>query len=495
MDIKNKERESAMNKKFIIVISVLLSLCLLTGCGNIQIMAVKEKKEIVEVTDKNLEQESYYIKNGTRFAKVYMPSGNVKGTTNKVSTGRVLYFTDDEQMVPVHYRGELIAYSSKTADFNNVTLERFRDMQYSIGLYGGYIGDDGYYHIKISDKNIVPGSYAESIFNRVISSEVRIVSIGGDPIGELVDPGSGIIMGLSKDKYYTVEFYAGTYYYKENFLADTHFLRAFEVYNFGISYISDTTHGYMCFNTPDNLKSGWYAINGAGLFLYYDFTKEDAVALSEEDLNEGYYSSNEEMVATYSKQYKVHVPKTTKDMKIAVTYGDTGLSEGDFSASVFAPDGTEYEMILDTACREISLSLAYAVAGDWNIYIYPQTLPIENVSISNIPYGAEIEETVCEEVEFVLEEDAQYQRFYADVSGEGKVYGSVIGPDGITYSLSLQSVKDKSGNSRRYLIYDLPYAYAGQYKVKIYHYLSDSVISNIQMSSYNDSSTEIIIIE
>lgn len=481
-----------MNKRFIIVVSVILSLCLLAGCGNIQIMAVKERKEIVEVTDKNLEQEIYYIKNGTRFVKVYMPSGNVNGTTNRVSSGRVLYFTDDEQMVPVHYKGELIAYSSKTADFNSVTLERFKDMQYSIGIYGGYIGDDGYYHIKVSDKNIVPGSYAESIFNRVISSEVRIVSIGGESIMELVDPGSGIITGLAKDKYYTVEFFAGTYYYKENFLADTHFLRAFEVYNFGISYINDTTHGYMCFNTPDNLKSGWYVINGAGLFLYYDHTKEDAVALSGEELNEGYYSSTEEMVANYSRQYKVYVPKTTKDMKITVSYGNTGLSEGDFAATVFAPDGTGYEMTLDTASREMNLSLAYATAGDWNIYVYPQTLPIEGVSISN---ESVIEETVCEEAAFILEEDAQYQRFYADVSGDGKVYGSVIGPDGITYSLSLQSVKDKSGNNKRYLIYDLPYAYAGQYKVKIYHYLSDSVISNIQMSSYNDSSTEIIIIE
>lgn len=149
-------------------------------------------------------------------------------------------------------------------------------------------------------------------------------------------------------------------------------------------------------------------------------------------------------------------------------------------------------MTLDTASREMNLSLAYATAGDWNIYIYPQTLPIEGISISN---ESVIEETVCEEAAFILEEDTQYQRFYADVSGDGKVYGSVIGPDGITYSLSLQSVKDKSGNNKRYLIYDLPYAYAGQYKVKIYHYLSDSVISNIQMSSYNDSGTEIIIIE
>ncbi len=476
--------------KRIFIIGTLLALCLLTGCGNIQIMAVSEKKEIKEVKDTDLEQDTYYIKNGTRFVKVYMPEGNANGIASKVSTGRVLYFTDDEQMVPVHYKSELIAYSSKKADFSSVTLERFRDMEYSIGIYGGYIGDDGYYHINISSNNIVPGSQADSLFSQVISSEVRIVSIGGEPIAGLIDSGSGIITNLEKDKYYTMEFYAGTYYYKENFKADIHFLRAYEVYSYGSSYISDTTHGYMCFNTPDNLKSGWYVVNGSGLFLYHDYVRGNAVAA--EDLNEGFYSSNEEMVATYSKQYKVHVPKTTKDMKITVAYGETGLNAGDFSATVFAPDGTSYEMDVNLESREMTLSLAYAAAGDWNIYIYPQTLAIEQVSISN---ESVVEETVCEEVEFNLEEDTPYQRFYADVVGDGKVYGSVIGPDGITYSLSLQSVKDKSGNNRRYLVYDLPYAYAGQYKVKIYHYLSDSIISNIQMTSYNDSSTEIIIIE
>lgn len=480
-----------MMKRFTYAAIIAMSLYVLSGCGNIQIMAVAEKNEIVEVNDRNLEQEIYYVKNGTRFAEVYMPSGNVKGTVRKVNPERILYFADNEQMVPIHYKGELIAYSSASADFNSVTLERFKDMGYSIGLYGGNIGEDGYYHINVSDKNMVPGSYADSIFGQVISNEIRIVSIGGDPIAEHVDLGSGIIMGLEQDKYYTVEFYAGTYYYKQNLQADVHFLRAFEVYSYGPSYISDTTHGYRCFNTPDNLNSGWYVINGEGLFLYYGYEKGEMQGLSAKELNKSYYSSDEEMVSTYSRQYKVHVPKATKGMKITVSYGETAMEGSDLSASVFAPDGTEYNMAVDADSRKMVLSLAYAVAGDWNIYIYPQTLAVEDVSISN---ESVVEETVCEEVEFTLPEDTPYQRFYADVSGDGKVYGSVVAPEGITYSLELKSVKDQNGNSRRYLIYDLPYAYAGQYKIKIYHYLSDSNISNIEMISYDSDTTEIIII-
>lgn len=480
-----------MKKLYTAIIMVVMLIFFLTGCGNIKILALPEKMEIVELEDKDLRQEVYYVKNGTRFASVYMPQGNnVKGTTSRVDTSRVIYFNGDENMVPIHYKGELIAYSSTSADFSNATLERFMDMGYSIGLFGGQIGEDGYYHIDLSEKNVVPGSQAGKLFDQVISSEIRIISIGGDPISKHIDSGSGIITGLEKDKYYTVEFYAGTYYYQETFKADIHYLRAFEIYNYGSTYISDTTHGYRCFNTPD-LKSGWYTINGAGLFLYHNFergkTAEETV-----NLNEGYYASTEEMIATYSKQYKIYVPNATRDMKITVLYEKNSLSGNDFSASVFAPDGTSYDMTVNGINNQMTLSLAYAEAGDWNLYIYPQTLGIQEVYISNESVA---EETVCEEAEFNLTEDTRYQRFYADVSGNGKVYGSIIGPEGITYSLELKSEKSSTGEDKRYLIYDLPYAYAGQYKVKIYHYLSDSEITNIQMFSYESDNTEIIIID
>ena len=469
---------------FALIASMMFALC---GCGNVEIFITPEPNYAVEISDSELEQNLYYVKNGTRFAKVYLPQGNVTSKTQTVKSSRVLYFMGDEQKVPVHYKGELVAYSSAKANLTEVTLERFKDMGFSIGIYGGSVESDGYYHM--TNKNVAKGSEAEDLFNKVASTEIRIATIGGEPISKYVDKGSGIITNLTKDSTYLIEFYAGTYFYRQSFVADTHFLRAFEVYSYGKDKISDTTHGYMCFNTPEDLKTGWYLINGQGLFQYHANIRGESVEL--ENLNEGYYASQEEMISAFSKQYNVSVPIATKDLKIKVAYGETEQEE-EITGYVVAPDGTVYDMNQDMAKDELTLALAVAGVGDWSVYIYPKTLNVLSVNVEN---DTIMEETSLCEQEFTLEEDAEYQLFYADVIGGTDVYGSVIGPNGVTYSLILKEVKDDRGNKSHYLYYRLPYAKAGTYTVRIYYYQSKTSIENISMSPYQNTDTEIIIIE
>lgn len=479
-------------KKKVMTYIILFSILLVSGCGSVEIFVEPEPDHVVEISDSQLRTEIYYIKNGTKFAKVYLPKGNVKSTAKSVKTNRVLYFMGDEKMLPVHYKGELIAYASAKADLNSICLERFKDMGYSLGIYGGEMQEDGYYHLSIK-KNLADDSDAKKIFSGVVSDEIRISSVGGSPIGELVDEGSGIITGLEKDKTYTVEFYSGTYFYRQNFVADTHFLRAFEVYNYGEESIDDTTHGYMCFNTPEDLKSGYYLVNGQGLFLYHSY--ERGTMVEAENYNEGYYENEEQVIASYSKQYTVSVPTATKDMKISVKYGDITKGE-DYNAEirgcVSSPEGLIYEMDNDTKNQVLTLSLAVATAGDWTVYITPKSLEIADV---NVQSDQMIEDTVCETASFNVEEDTSYQMFYADIQGNGNVYGSVIGPKGITYSLQVVTYKDGNSETQRYLCYRLPYVNAGEYTVNIYHYKSETTISNIKMIPYDESGSEIIIIE
>ncbi len=480
-----------MKKKLIptILFSLLILLC---GCGNVEIFVQPEPDHVVEISDSQMKTEIYYVKNGTKFAKVYLPKGNVKGEVKSVKPSRVLYFTGDEKMLPTHYRGELIAYASAKADLDNICLERFKDMGYSIGIYGGEMQEDGYYHISVR-KNLAEQSDAKDVFSKVVSDEIRITTVGGSPVGELIDAGSGIITGLEKGKVYTVEFYSGTYFYRQNFTADTHFLRAFEVYNYGKESIDDTTHGYMCFNTPEDLKSGYYLVNGQGLFLYHDYERGQENA--EEDVNEGYYENEEQVIASYSKQYTVSVPTSTRDMKINVKYGSITKGEdanAEIRGCVASPEGVLYDMENDPQNMTLTLTLSVAMAGDWTVYITPKSLEVEGV---NVQSDQMLEETVCESASFTVEEDTSYQMFYADIEGTGNVYGSVIGPDGITYGLEVVTYRDENKESQRYMCYRLPYVKKGEYIVNIYHYKSETKISNIKMMSYDESGSEIIIIE
>lgn len=467
---------------------------LLAGCGrDIQIFEEQPITESVQVDASDMSRDKFYVKDGTKFASIYLPAGNAQQQARVLDTGRVLYFIDDEPMLPIHYKGEVLAY--KSADISllseGVTLERYKDLGYSIGIFGGTVEGDGYYHFKISQACAV-GSDAEEVFTHSQADDIRIVSVNGKKPIEIVEPNTGVFLGLEKDAEYTVEFYVGSYYYTYNFVADTHFLGAYEYYYYdGSQYVEDTKLSYMAFNTPEDLKSGYYNVNGTGLFLYHDYAKGNAPEA--EDYNVGYYSSPQEQILQYTKQYNLNIPIETKDLAIVISYGtisdqlDEDCAIGGY---LISPEGTIYDMTKDESTNQLEISLTTAMPGDWTIGIYPRSLEILGINtVSNVA----TEETVCEEKTITLEEDKNYQAVYADISGEGEVYGIIIADDGRTYQLDVVYYDDEYDKEQRYLVYRFPYLAAGSYEIKIYHYKSETSIENIQILEYNPNSNEFII--
>lgn len=480
-----------MKKKFIMLLAS-IGMCLgLTAC-DVQIFVTEDPDYAVAVSDSEMETDIYYVKNGTKFTQVYMPEGNVAGKSTKVSRSRILYFEDDEDMIPVHYKGEIIAYSSAETSFDSMTLERFYDIGYSFGFWGGSIEDDGYYHIDTSQANTRPGSLADQVFNALPSNEVRIISVNDTPISEMVDDGSGLILGLEEGKDYIVELYAGTYYKKYYMTADTHMLRSYEVYNYSSEYISDTTHGYMSFSTPETLKSGWYLVNGQGLMKYYDMERGE-VTTEDIDLNEPYYMTAEEALAAYSRAYNVNIPTQTKDLEIRIEYeDDASVDEDLISASVVSPDGTVYEMTVDEDRDIITLSMAKAMAGDWKVYIYPVELTINNVDYYS---SAVNEETTIMTRTFTVEEAREYMMFYAEITGDSdNVYGAVIDENGVTYRMDIGSTTvDRTKIT--YLYYKCPYLNAGNYTMKIYYYKSMTTVDEPIITPYETEEEQTVVID
>lgn len=478
-----------MKKKLFSVLLIGL-LCMFTGCKEVQIF---EKEDVLvkeNVSENKLEQDTYYVKEGTKFTKVYLPETNARGVIKKLDSSRIMYFNDDEFMVPEHYKGELIAYASASADLEYMVLERYEDIGYSLGIYGGTIKEDGYYHFSVKN-NTIEGSQAQSYFNNTESDEIRLISVGGTPIAEVIDPGSGIIRKLKKDTAYTLEFYAGTYYYRANFTADTHFLRAFEVYNYDSKYISDTTHGYMCFSTPETLKSGYYNVNGSGLMLYHSYNKGEIV--ENENINESYYANRADIIASYSQQYSINVPQATKDMVIQVPFGQIkdGFDQNtEISAYLVSPDGTGYDLEVNQSKRKMTITLAYAQAGEWTLNICPKSLEIGEIMVTS---DEVYEETTCFEQEFEVTEDTEYQMFYAEIMGstDENVHGSIIGSNGQTYIFTIEKYKDEDGNYRRRMYCKVPYLKKDTYKVKIYYYKSTNSIVNLQLTTYDKTVTDI----
>lgn len=482
-------------KKLISFLLVITSCLCLVGCDSVQIFKKAEKLEYKEVKEGQLVQDVYYVKTGTNFAPVYMPkTSNFSGVSKKIDQKRILWIKNDDFMIPEHYFGELVAYASAKNMLSNVVLERFEDMGYSIGVYGGTIDENGYYCFSVKE-NTIPGSEASEYFSNTPSDSIRITSIGNASPENIIDKGSGIIKNLKEGESYVIEFYSGTYFYRAAFTADTHLFRPFELYTYGKEQISDTTHGYQSFNTPQDLKSGYYLVNGTGFFKYHSYTKGEII--EDESYNIGYYSNLEEAKASYTQQYAISVPQTTKNMIITVDYGEAkDLFDASSVAEAYltAPDGSEYLLDVDTKNKQMKITLEIAQAGDWTINILPKSLEVSSVDVKSDDI---FEDTTCYEQEFVIDNDRTFQMFYADVEGdvEAEVRGTIIDSEGITYMLSPGTYKDKNRNNKKYLLCKMPYMKAGTYTVKIYYYKSRNSINNLHIEQYDDNQSDVFIIE
>ena len=474
--------------KMMLMAVVAFSLTSLTGCGkNVQIFVEKPVDHSVLVKADDMARDIFYVKDGTMFASVYLPEGNAKNKASRLNTDRVLYFVGNEKMIPTHYKGEVVAYKSAETKLkeSGITLERYKDLGYSIGVYGGTIGNDGYYHMSVK-KNCAEGSDAQKTFSYSAIDDIRLVSINGTSVKDLVEPSSGVILNLEKAKSYNVEFYVGTYYYMQEISADAHFLQAFEYYFYDGSNIQDTKLSYLSFETPDSLKSGWYDVDGTGLFLYYAYEKGSVP--EDVSLNESYYKSEQEQILQYTRQYSLNIPIETKDLIVTAHYLDTQGEIEDIGGFLISPEGTVYPMELYPEGKILSVNMATAKQGEWTIGIYPRDLEVSKIETVQDEIQ---EETVCEESEFTLTEAGDYKAIYASISGKGEVYGTIIAEDGRTFIMEPVAYKDSMKNEVRYMVCRIPYMAPGTYKVKIYHYQSETEIGDARLLEYDPITNEL----
>ena len=170
----------------------------------------------------------------------------------------------DDKLIPTFYSDELAAFQSYSLGLNSVGLERFAVLGYSIGCFSGSITEDGYLYC--NKEGLVQGSSLYSAIGETESDAIRIATIDGKPLSlEQINRKAGVITGLEQGKTYKVGYFLGTKYYEKNIAADCRMYQAYEMYSFGKDYLYDTPNGYMSFSMPQDMKSGYYNINGGGL--------------------------------------------------------------------------------------------------------------------------------------------------------------------------------------------------------------------------------------
>ncbi len=488
-----------MRKNRLIIIS-LISTILLSGCKDVQIFRNNEPEPALKPVDAaELETDTFYIKNGAKFFKPVEPNGSAKSSPDGLNRGRVMGITPDlEGSCPIHYKDEVIAYT--TADVNGlekITLERMKDLGYSIGLYNGaWNPAENSITFNTSEKMFENTSFAK-IAESLESKDIKVTGINGTMLSNAnVDATAGVIVGLEANKTYTITFYAGTYFHEMDIVADCHMFSTYELFNYGKEYTSFTQNGYMEFDTPEDLKSGYYIVNGQGFFEYLNVKKGEPEPVN---MNEPYYDSEKDMLAAYSRQYSINVPNPTTNMAVAVEYENAEeiIPQG----IVFSPDGTRYDMVLDQENARLSLTLAEAKAGEWTINILPSSTNIVKVDVTDSSLSQELTRETYNITLAGEMQNALIKCYYKLLNGEEEdpnINGNILTPDGNTIIMENETEKTENDGEREELhclIGRLPYAAEGEYEITVNHFPNFSEISEPVITKNGKTETDTITVE
>ena len=112
-----------------LVVSMMFSV---TGCRD-KIFKEKDVPETSkEYSVEDLKVDDYYIKDGTKFYKLYKPDGNFTKYSKTADASRILWTVgqEEEDLIPTLYKNEIIIYKNDGKVPSDYIFERYKDLVY-----------------------------------------------------------------------------------------------------------------------------------------------------------------------------------------------------------------------------------------------------------------------------------------------------------------------------------------------------------------------------
>ena len=471
-----------MQYKNKILFIFLFAAIFLSGCKQI-FVEKKDPYEQIELSKEELIPNVFYIKDGTKFIQVWNKnkSNAEMGAYWGNSGESVICLGEDYKAVPTLYKNEILAIASTNTTVGDFELTRYKELGYSIGLYGMTMDEEGYLCATLNQNVYQQSNLYQYLSQNAKSMEYRLISINGEPVStDMISKASGAFNCMQKDLAYQIDYYAGTYYSSMEVVADTFILEKYESYFLAAG--NDTKNGYISFTMPEGLKSGWYYIKGYGLFRYIDEKK--GVDLANIEMNEAFYTSQKEKISMYSQKFSTTLDTRKTNITLAFTFQNDDLIETEsIQGRAYSPDGTEYLLKLDEENNRLLCELKEAMAGKWEIFIQPKELTIANMEVLNNQSSQEITE---EEFTIIIDEEKANFLVTVTYEGDGEIYAILVGPDKKKYDL----ITDRRTKTMSYLA---SFLQKGIYTIKVYHF-TDTNILDIETQEDSKTNSDIITI-
>lgn len=241
------------------------------------------KTEVMTVED--LEDGCYYVwhnansdieddLNGAVSKDVFKlcPEGTVNWLDNTNISHTIWFKSSNDNEIPTLYPGDQLIYISQTtAPSGGIKWERYADYGYTIGVANLQEAASGHYRIILDMEkgyagyiNFESDASELSAYTRV--SELFLDKIGNVAVRDNLVSEGGTITGLEKNGKYVCEWYTGTYYQDYEMVADNHTFCILEEFT---TYEYEFLHSRaISITIPEWFKSGYYYVDGVGLFRY-----------------------------------------------------------------------------------------------------------------------------------------------------------------------------------------------------------------------------------
>ena len=509
-----------MKKKFLLTMFTLIaSVTMLTGCNKEEEVVVSY--DLVPYQLDQLCESTYYVQTGDGFYPVApgtMTVGENEGAiAAQVNNNRMVWYGLDDKQIPTLYKNQSLVFCTANQIPASWVFERYEDLGYTIGIRALTPNSAGRYETVLDGYTLHPMSSAYTQLSSLANGTiVGIDRIGATQINNNYVSRGGTITGLAKDQVYSVDVYQGSVYVNTNMTADTHAFSSYELYE--TTDYSYNQSNYVTIKIPDYFVSGYYYINGAGMFKYV--ANDSSQGISGVNFNTPYYVGYDEngnlITAEQQKQMKEQevtevekinegnewkftqsIDTSMENLNITITYSDMATvqetetvaaqlelstqgidnSSKEVSVSVpeaklIAPDGTQYDFISSaTDGNFLSVNVEMPISGDWLVTMKGMENKTFNIT-SNI--GSGHSNSVLHsgngtaEMNYYLStaiKDAVFDFTWENTEHACTI--EIVGPDGTRYDVTEETEGEVLSSGYGHTSMRLGQCIAGNYLIKI----------------------------
>lgn len=325
----------------------------LTGCGN---KSSENKIGVITFDDiDKLADGGYYIRHGDVYYQPYF--GQTSFTPDRTVTAkddkRVAWYGEDYANIPTMNKGDTIVYHSTQPFTEGITIERFEDLGYTVGICQMKETSSGRYSFATDSRK----------FNVDIKSDAGTLCQNGETTATFEKIGgvhlragnisrAGTVVGLSKDKTYDCDIYIGTDLHEYKIKADVKALCSMEV--FEIKDYNFDRSKTITFKFPKNLQSGYYNVGGFGIVRYINSAKGEF----SESMDMNIPNDIENLYANVDNPSIDDLEDYTEDIKEETFTLD---EDADVTVSVIYQDSKDYTDA--PVVKVVSSEAAYTLSG------------------------------------------------------------------------------------------------------------------------------------